>query len=120
METRRITVLGITGVLILFAGGSLSGQRIVDARKGDQVKITYDSSRPKVVVGLLHDVLDNAFLVNSSTNRIVPIPRDQVTDFRVLRGQEREGLTAFSDVYTPPSVNDRSPAFNKAKESQFV
>jgi hypothetical protein len=90
VETRRITVLGLAGALILFTGGSLSGQRAGDALKGELVKITYDSSGPKVVVGLLHDVLDNAFLVNSSTNRIVPIPRDQVTDFRVLRGQERE------------------------------
>ena len=90
MEIRRLTVLAVLGVLILFAGGSLSGQMIGDVVKGERVKITYDSSGPRIVVGLLHDVMDNAFLVAPSTDRIVPIPRDQVTDFQVLRGQERE------------------------------
>ena len=90
METRRLTVLALLGLLILLSGRSLSGQRIGDVGKGERVRITYDSSGPRVVVGLLHDVLDDAFLVSPTGNRVVPIPRDQVTDFRVLRGQERE------------------------------
>ena len=90
MEGFRITVLGLLWVLILLTVGSVSGQMIEGVSKGERVKITYESSTPRVVVGLLHDVLENAFLVAPTATGVVPIPRDQVTDFRVLRGQERE------------------------------
>jgi hypothetical protein len=86
----RLPVIAAVAALVLLSGGSLEAQQIGGVGKGERVRVTYESSGQRVIVGLLHDVQETAFLVAPTAGGIVPIPRDQVTDFRVLRGQQRE------------------------------
>lgn len=95
MKALRFTALTLLGQLMALAPICILGQELEGVTRGDRVKITYDSNGTQVVMGLLHDALDDAFLVAPSERVVVAVPRDQVTDFRVFAGSEgrwREGL----------------------------
>ena len=96
MYRHRRTVCTLLGVLTALSHMALSSQETMDVLKGERVKITYESNGPHVVVGLLRDVAGTAFLVAPSADRVVPVPRDQVTEIQVLHGQERQWKTGLA------------------------
>jgi len=90
VRTHRFFVSTLLGVSIALSGGSLSSQEPEGELEGERVRITYVSNGPHVIEGLLREVAGPALLVAPSADRVVAIPQDQVTDFRVLRGRERQ------------------------------
>jgi len=105
VKTHWLSVLTLLGMLIALSQMALSSQETMDVLEGERVKITYDSNGPHVIVGLLRDVAGTAFLVAPSVDRVVPIPRDQVTDIQVFRGRARQwkkglGVGAASGAIT--------------------
>ena len=105
MKTHRLTVATLLGMLTALSHVALSSQETMPVLVGERVRITYDSNGPRVIVGLLRDIAGTAFLVAPSADRVVPIPRDQVTDIQVFRGRARQwkkglGVGAASGAIT--------------------
>jgi hypothetical protein len=92
MRIGRFAAISILGLQLTSIPFPLAAQETVTVREGDRVKVTYHSNGSHTVAGSFLGDDERSILVSPFTNHVVPIPRDQVVEFLVLRGKSNRAL----------------------------